>query len=420
MNDDERNRAARAKYLSLESPVDRFASSSPASSTTSSSRSTTRTLTTTKTTTSSSKSSNSVIDLLKGHPNDAHLPSAAMSRILLRMSKELSKELSSPSTCLNYGDEAGNKSFLSHLASYIGPDCDVKNLFVTNGISHGLDMLTAVLRPSDPSSSFVVFVEKPSYFLASSIFRNHGATVLPAPMLPTGGVDASALALALSSPSLSASTTLLYTIPTNHNPTGFTYDLKQRRHLARTCAAHGCYLVADEVYHFLDWSASGPPPRLYAASGKDPFVVSVGSFTKVFSPGVRCGWVEADEALVARLVSRGFIQSMGGAAPFTGEVMRVALETGEVNVHLEGLKREYKTRSTAMAAMLRTCPKITIPFVPTGGYFMWLKISGVKPSFVGDLRAKHGLVVMDGSAAGMDVGEEDGVYVRLCFACLDT
>lgn len=84
-----------------------------------------------------------------------------MSRILLRMSKELSKELSSPSsTCLNYGDEAGNKPFLPHLASYIGPDCDVKNLFVTNGISHGLDMLTAVLRPSDPNSSFVVFVEK--------------------------------------------------------------------------------------------------------------------------------------------------------------------------------------------------------------------------------------------------------------------
>ena len=61
---------------------------------------------------------------------------------------------------MNYGDEAGNPTLLPHLASYIGPDCDAKNLFVTNGISHGLDMLCAALRPTEPNETFTVFVEK--------------------------------------------------------------------------------------------------------------------------------------------------------------------------------------------------------------------------------------------------------------------
>ena len=413
-DDNERNAAARAKYLSMDNIGDnrfgdRLASMSTSCSVLVPSHESLQTsFSSTPPSPPLPLPTNRVINLLKGHPNDNHLPSEAISRVLKRMSLK--------SLPLNYGDEQGCASLRAHLAAFIAPDCDPNDLFITNGISHSLDMLAAALRPEDTDTPYTVYVEAPSYFLASQIFKDHGAEVLPAPMLSTGGIDPIKLSSLLSS---THGVSLVYVIPTHHNPTSFTYSLEHRVSLSNSCSKNGVYLLADEVYHLLSFaSAPPPPPRFRSSSNRDPLMISLGSFTKIFSPGVRCGWVEADVSVVRRLVGRGCTQSQGGAAPFTGEMMRVALETGEVGRHLETLRGEYGRRCGVMVAMLRTSSKIKLPFVPEGGYFLWVEVTGVGEGFVSILESKYNIVVMDGSRAGMP--SKGGVtYIRLCFACLD-
>lgn len=179
----------------------------------------------------------SKINLLKGHPNDLMLPEEPMKEAFKILSgQSLSPSSPSPSnlpTYLNYGDERGNASFLPILASFIEDStkadvsdsngCSPDTLFVTQGISHSLEILCRILKPSS------VMLESPSYFLAASIFLSNGVTICsPPPMdVVNGGIDLDELERMLEE-SLVPVPSAIYIIPTNNNPTGMTYSSSRR------------------------------------------------------------------------------------------------------------------------------------------------------------------------------------------------
>ena len=118
----------------------------------------------------------------------------------------------------------------------------------------------------------------------------------------------------------------LYTIPTFHNPSSITLSAARRERLVQLSQEHNLLIVADEVYHLLTYDTVPPQPLAnYADTGT---ILSIGSFSKILAPGLRLGWVQANQALRHRLVRSGLLESGGGLNPFTSKLVQSALELG--------------------------------------------------------------------------------------------
>ena len=96
------------------------------------------------------------------------------------------------------------------------------------------------------------------------------------------------------------------------------------------------------------------------------------SFTKIFAPGIRCGWIEGPVEVIDSIVDLGYIQSQGGCVPFIGSILRIALEEGLQDQILDRLNESYKDRCRILCDILESEPGIKIRYRPMGGYFVWV------------------------------------------------
>ena len=354
----------------------------------------------------------------RGHPNNNLLPAIEMQKILEHMASPSNQERLK--TSLQYlGSDRGDPVLLKEISRFLrrhtledelpqhssatSSDDDSLSweldMFLTHGVSHGLDMLcTTQTIPGD-----VVLIERPSYFLAAGVFRSHGLKIESLPMKRqsageiNGGalmVDVDALSRGLEDGSIGVPR-MIYIVPTHQNPTAITMPTADRWELCQLAKKFGFLVAADEVYHLLDWrdDKKERPARFsvldhilskqYESSEVDPSTeshnrtqtgcsVSVSSFTKIFTPGVRCGWIEGPTEIIDSIVDLGYIQSQGGCAPFVGNVLRTALEEGFQDKILERLNASYKERCRILCDVLESEPGIRIHCRPAGGYFVWV------------------------------------------------
>jgi len=233
-----------------------------------------------------------MINFAKGHPDPGFLPNALIAAGLQRTAavltgaaadQTLQKTLPTPPALLNYCAGRGAAIYRDRLARFItrqandGCRAHSDSLLTVNGVSHGLSLIASVLaKPGDE-----VLVETPCYFLACDIFKHHHLSVVPLPLArsshhhhhrppplpldPLSPSSASSFSFCLEGLERTLNehpkAKLLYLVPTHCNPTGHSLCDATRKGLVELCKAKGVTVVADEVYHFLDWTAaaSGQP-----------------------------------------------------------------------------------------------------------------------------------------------------------------
>jgi len=343
-----------------------------------------------------------VIDLGAGQPQFSLLPLHRLQR-----AAEMRFRQGDPSF-LQYGAEQGDGYLRLELAKFLtrGYDFPVtpENLFITNGASQGLDLIcTLFTQPGD-----TIFVEEPSYFLALRIFADHHLRSVPIP-IDEGGLSVEGLEkeLARTRP------VFLYTIPTFQNPSGYTLSAERRARLAALSQEYHFLIVADEVYHFLNYTAQ--PPMALAGFMAQGNVLSLGSFSKILAPGLRLGWIQAEEARAKAFAGCGLVDSGGGLNPFTAAIVRGLLETNELRANIDELRAVYGSRVTAMDRALRESLPGAFYRVPQGGYFFWVRLPGGR-----DARAlleqaeRYKVSFRPGVRFSSCGGLHD--YARLCFA----
>ncbi len=348
-----------------------------------------------------------MIHLGIGQPDPSLLPLALMKNAA---EHRLSHD---DASLLAYGAESGDGYFRLALARFLTEHyhkpVDANDLFVTAGASQGLDLIcTLFTKPGE-----TIFVEEPSYFLALNIFRDHGLNIIGLPMDEDGLiVEALEENLAQHHPAF------LYTIPTFHNPSSITLSAARRERLVEISQAHNLLIVADEVYHLLAYGTAPPQPLAnYTDVG---MIFSIGSFSKILAPGLRLGWIQANQALRQRLVKSGLLESGGGLNPFTSKLVQSALELGLQLDHLNKLKTVYGQRMVFLSAALRRHLGSSASFSePNGGFFIWLRLPEQTDAeaFLSEAR-QHNV----GFQPGVKFSSRQSLknYVRLCFSFYDT
>jgi 2-aminoadipate transaminase len=304
-------------------------------------------------------------------------------------------------TILSYGSAQGYTPLRELIAEWFR--VHPSRVVLTNGRLHGLALL-AQLRLTGSS----VIAEYPIHDRAERVFLAAGASLIAVPV-GEGGMVTEDLQNTLGQYVRPA---MVYTIPSFHNPTGWTtpaegrgrvVDLVLRQNMVQT---DQILLVEDDSYGLTRFEGESPPALFDLSGGRSLYSAS---FSATIAPGLRVGFFVLPEALA---------EEVGGLAAsmyITPALMAQAtvfefLARGAFEPHIARLRAALKVRRDAvLGAFERHLPGASWSR-PEGGLFTWLQLPG-NPDGREVLGRAEGVTARDGTTFAAVSGA-----LRLCFA----
>jgi 2-aminoadipate transaminase len=274
-------------------------------------------------------------------------------------------------TALQYGPTEGEPALREALASWLTKerlDLLAENILVTSGSQQALDLLAQVLiDPGDP-----VIVELPSYIGALQAFAAHRARMIGVPQ-DDEGIRTDLLEKTLERLSRrKRRPKFIYIVPDFQNPSGVTLTLARRQELLALASRFEVPLVEDSPYRVLRFSGE-PMPAIYSL---DPqrHVLALGTFSKIFCPGMRLGWLLTPEAWMERFIIAK--QGMDLCSPsFTQFIAVEYMRRGLLDREVESIRTLYSRKLGVMlAALEKEMPRGVTWTRPEGGLFLWVKL----------------------------------------------
>lgn len=266
-----------------------------------------------------------------------------------------------------YGDVSGYLPLRQQLAQKnladIGIHVEVPQILMTNGASHGLDLVARLLiKPGD-----VVLVDDPGYYTLFGLLKSMGARIMGVPR-QLNGPDVSVLQQLLQEhqPKLFFTNTVL------HNPTGTSTSLAVAHQILQLAEKHGVYIVEDDIYgDFHPQNAT----RL-AALDQLNRVIYVSSYSKTISASLRVGFIACHPELANRLLDLKLLTGLT-SSEINERVMYQILVEGRYRKHMEKVRSRLEVKRAQVIRALEECG-LTIHTEPAGGMFVWAKLANDK------------------------------------------
>src|SRR5262245_289669 len=281
----------------------------------------------------------------------------------------------------------------AHLTDLGAPTTSVQVL-VTTGATQAVALLTQLYLRRGAT----VVVESPSWPGCLDAFRACGARLVGVP-LDSEGIRLEPLRTALTSEDPS----LVYVMPTYHNPTGVLMSASRRRRVAELAARAGVPVIEDNAYATDAVPLAGHAPP-------DAEVVSIGSLAKSVWGGLRIGWIRAPAGIVERLARHKAIADLGSPAIEQAVAARL----------LPRLATLTTSRQRVLADRLARCESAlrqALPewrwHTPDGGSALWIDLGTVDARVYAQVALRYGVEVVPGAA--MDTTGAHDRYIRLPF-----
>jgi (S)-3,5-dihydroxyphenylglycine transaminase len=170
---------------------------------------------------------------------------------------------------------------------------DPASIVVTVGCQEGMViLLLALFEPGD-----VLLVSDPTYIGITGLATIMGLPMVP---IPTGenGLEPARVAAAIEEVRRSGRRPrAVYDIPDFNNPLGTRMPLEARRELLRVAREQGVLIFEDNPYGMFAYD--GDPLPTLKALDEDGVVIYMGSFSKTLYPGLRVGYLVADQGVVS-------------------------------------------------------------------------------------------------------------------------
>ena len=305
-----------------------------------------------------------VVSLAGGMPNIADLPREALGRAVDRLIAERGTQ------AMQYGSGQGEPFMREKIVEVMAEEhirAHADDVVVTCGSQQALDLVTRVF--CDPGD--VVLAEAPSYVGALGTFHAYQCQVVHVAM-DDAGLDPVALRGALVSLKAAGKRVkFLYTIPNFQNPTGVTQSVERRRAILEIAREHDLLIIEDNPYGLL---TLGPAPLPALRSMDADNVIYLGSFSKIFAPGFRVGWVLAPHAVREKLV---LTQEAATLCPpvFSQFAIATYLDEFDWRSQITVFRDMYRARRDAMLAGLEEhMLEGTTWTQPDGGFFVWVTL----------------------------------------------
>ncbi len=318
-----------------------------------------------------------VISLAGGLPDTSTFPAGTFAAQMTRIAQESAAE------ALQYGPTEGFAETVDCIVEVMGaegmlPDPD--DVIVTTGGQQAIDLICKTLV--DPGD--VVVCEAPTYPGAVPVFCSYQAEVVQIECDVDGMRIEQLEAVLARLDGEGRRPKFVYSVPSFQNPAGVTLSLERRRRLVELARQRELLIVEDNPYGLLRFGGE-PLPPLYQLDGGD-FVIYVGTFSKILSPGIRLGWAVAPPPVMEKIVL-GKQASDLCTSTLTQYFVREYFAEGRWREYVASLVEIYRGRRDAMVEALREhFPAQATWTEPEGGLFIWATL----PDYIdtGDLLAK--------------------------------
>lgn len=266
---------------------------------------------------------------------------------------------------LQYTTSEGLPSLRQKLADRMkraGVACELKNIFMIQGAQQGLDITAKMFIDRGD----VIITENPTFVGGLIAFNPYEPKYAPVAM-DAEGIRTDLVEKALKE---NPNTKLIYVIPDFQNPTGITMSLARRKRLVELANEYDAIIIEDSPYREIRFEGEALPPiKSFDTQGR---VIQLGSFSKILSPGMRIGWLVAEQELAEKLCllkmaadTQNSTLNMYAADKF--------MEMYDMDEHIEGIRKVYKKKKDLMLEIISSSfPKSVSYTNPEGGLFTWL------------------------------------------------
>jgi 2-aminoadipate transaminase len=346
-----------------------------------------------------------MISFSGGMPNPDLFPVRELDEILSAL------PLRAKQNGFQYGPTPGYPPLLESLSGYLrskGLPVDDNGLIVTAGSLQAIHLVTKVF--ADPGD--VIVTETPCFVGAIPVFRYFQARLRGVP-LDGDGADIGGLEAALDG----EKPKLLYLTPYFHNPAGIVYSAARKTAVMALLKGRDIPLLEDDAYGELYFDEKDKPLTVPMKAVADPAlpICYTGSFSKIFGPGMRLGWLLGPKDVVAKceLAKQGVDAC---SSTYTQVLADAFLRGGFLPAYLDRLRKAYARRCKIMIEALQArMPEGVKWNVPRGGFYLWLRLpSGMKASTLLETAASRGVVFVAGRAFDPEGLKDD--CLRLSFS----
>ncbi|MFN8485927.1 MAG: PLP-dependent aminotransferase family protein [Anaerolineae bacterium] len=268
---------------------------------------------------------------------------------------------------LQYGNPIGipelRQAVVECLLAPKGLKARIEEVITVGGGIEALNLICQLyLDPGD-----VILVESPTFVHAVEVFKLFEARCIACQTDEHGLVIEDVEArIRQYSPKM------IYVIPTFQNPSGRTMSRERRKALAELGSRYDVIILEDDPYCELRYSGEAlPPVKFFDQTGHTIFA---NSFSKIFSPGSRLGYVYADESIVRKLYDAK--TATNSHASLISQVLCAEFfNRGLYDAHLRLICDIHRERRDVMMECLQTeLPQEVKSVYPDGGLFTWVEL----------------------------------------------
>jgi len=271
------------------------------------------------------------------------------------------------SQALQYGNPMGipdlRQAVIDRLLEPKGLKAGLENVIIVGGGIESLYLVCQLyLEPGD-----VILVESPTFVHAVQTFKMFQARCIACETddhgLVLDDVDAKIKQYAPK---------MVYVIPTFQNPSGRTLSIERRKTLAELGSQYDVVILEDDPYCELRYSGEAlPPVKYFDETGN---TVYVNSFSKIFSPGSRLGYVFGDEAII-RKAYEAKVATNSHTNVVTQILCAEFFNQGYFEPHLKRTCDIHRERRDVMMDCIKTMLPAEVKYVyPEGGLFTWVEL----------------------------------------------
>jgi len=303
-----------------------------------------------------------VISFAGGLPAPELFPIEEMKQVAITVLDEAGAE------AFQYSTTEGFKPLREQIATRMQNKFNVlatyENIQIISGSQQGLDLSGKLFIDEGD----VILCESPTYLAAISAFKAYSPRFIAVPTDDNGMIIESLEEIMENTPNIK----LIYVIPDFQNPTGRTWSLERRKKFMTVINKYEIPVIEDNPYGELRYEGEMLPAlKTFDAKG---LVIFFSTFSKIFCPGLRIGWIVADKKFLEKytLVKQGV--DLHTSSISQREISKF-IELYDLDANVKKINKVYKRRRDVMLeAMNSEFPKNVKYTYPQGGLFLWVEL----------------------------------------------
>ena len=291
-------------------------------------------------------------------------------------------------------------------------DVPAENILISTSSQQGIDVCARIMLDPDD----IVLTANPTYLGAIQSFKSYRARIVGLNLTSSFQAAAEREKQIESLIREGKKIKFFYIIPDFQNPSGETLSLAERSELVALARKYDFMIVEDSPYRELRYEGS-PVATIYSLAPER--TIHLCSFSKIFAPGLRLGWIVAAEKILNKIYECK--QSLDLCAPIFDQYLMVEfMNSGMLEENLPKSIELYRKKRDLMLSLLeKYMPKGVSWTHPEGGLFLFLTLpEGMDTVALYEKALKAGVAYVAGSFFYTDGSHRN--TLRLNFSFIET